>query len=190
LRTLSPPIPAAICLISQAATKVLESLPPEGFLQMTGPVEKIRQQDRRFSITLASIAILTIVAFIILIAQKARAEEDIGGTLTDHSHPGLGRPNSLRLPKPPIDPSGNIVHRNIEIVDTPILIPGPPIDASLLLPTSMKSQPILIDIDVMQVFIPWEFRVTGAFKPVKLEGRQDTELRTGVTPSRPHTRAF
>jgi hypothetical protein len=58
---------------------------------MTGALEKIRQQDRRFFITLASIAILTIVAFIILIAHKARAEV-VEGALTDHSHPGLGRP--------------------------------------------------------------------------------------------------
>ena len=113
---------------------------------------------------IASVVVLTIVAFIILIAHKARAQADVGGALTDHSHPGLGRPNSLRLPKPPIDPSGNIVHRNIEIVDTPTLIPGPRIDASLLLPASMKRRPILIDIDVMQVFIPWEFRVAGAFE--------------------------
>jgi hypothetical protein len=129
---------------------------------MTGPLEKIRQQDWRFFITLASIAILT-VAFIILIAHKAHAQADLVGALTDHSHPGLGRPNSLRLSKPLIDPSGNIVHRNIEIVDTPTLIPGPP-QRSRLLPVSMKSAPILIDIDVMQVFIPWEFRVAGAFE--------------------------
>jgi hypothetical protein len=55
------------------------------------------------------------------------------------------------------------------------LIPGPRIDASLLLPASMKrrssrwawptvSGPILIDIDVMQVFMPWEFRVVGALE--------------------------
>jgi hypothetical protein len=31
------------------------------------------------------------------------------------------------------------------------------------LPASMKS-PILIDIDVMQAFIPWEFRVAGVFE--------------------------
>ena len=42
--------------------------------------------------------------------------------------------------------------------------PGPRIDASLLLPASMKRGPILIDIDVMQVFIPWEFRVAGVLK--------------------------
>jgi hypothetical protein len=131
---------------------------------MTGALEKVHQQDRRFFITLASIAILTIIAVIILIAHKARAEAQVDGALTDHSHPGLSRPNSLRLSKPLIDPSGNIVHRNIEIVDTPTLIPGPPIDASLLLPASMKSGPILINIDVMQVFIPWEFRVAGAFE--------------------------
>jgi hypothetical protein len=124
---------------------------------------------------IASVAVLTIVAFIILIAHKARAQADVRGALTDHSRPGLGRPNSLRLPKPPIDPSGNIVHRNIEIVDTPTLIPGPRIDASLLLPASMKrrssrwawptvSGPILINIDVMQVFMPWEFRVVGALE--------------------------
>ena len=124
---------------------------------------------------IASVVVLTIVAFIILIAHNARAQADVGGALTDHSHPGLGRPNSLRLPKPPIDPSGNIVHRNIEIVDTPTLIPGPRIDASLLLPASMKrrssrwawptvSGPILINIDVMQVFMPWEFRVVGALE--------------------------
>ena len=137
---------------------------------MTGALEKIRQQDRRFFITLASIAILTIVAFIILIAHKARAEV-VEGALTDHSHPGLGRPNNLRLPKPLIDPSGNIAHRNIEIVDTtpPLLIPGPRIDTSLLLPASMKRRPILINIDVMQVFLPWEFRVAGML--MKLEGR-------------------
>ena len=126
---------------------------------------------------IASVAILTIVAFIILIAPKVRAQADVGGALTDHSHPGLGRRNSLRLPKPLIDPSGNIAHRNIEVVDTtpPLLIPGPRIDTSLLLPASMKrrssrwawptvSGPILIDIDVMQVFMPWEFRVVGALE--------------------------
>ena len=144
----------------------LISLPSEGFLQMTGALEKIRQQVRRFFITLASIAIFTIVAFIILIAHEARAQPDVGGALTDNSDPGLGRPNSLRLQKPLIDPSGNIVRRNIEIVDTPILRPGPRIKASLLRPASMKSRLILIDIDVMQVFIPWEFRVTGAFERV------------------------
>jgi hypothetical protein len=145
--------------------------------QRPPPLTNVRgSQDRRFFFTLA----LTIVAFIILITPKARAQADVGGALTDHSHPGLGRPNSLRLPKPPIDPSGNIVHRNIEIVDTPTLIPGPRIDASLLLPASLLpasikrrssrwawptvSGPILIDIDVMQVFIPWEFRVAGAFE--------------------------
>ena len=122
---------------------------------------------------IASVAVLTIVAFIILIAHKAHAQADVRGALTDHSRPGLGRPNSLQLSKPLIDPSGNIVHRNIEIVDTPTLIPGPRIDASLLLPASMKrrssrwawptvSGPILINIDVMQVFMPWEFRVVGA----------------------------
>ena len=122
---------------------------------------------------IASVAVLTIVAFIILIAHKAHAQADVRGALTDHSRPGLGRPNSLRLSKPLIDPSGNIVRRNIEIVDTPTLIPGPRIDASLLLPASMKrrssrwawptvSGPILINIDVMQVFMPWEFRVVGA----------------------------
>jgi len=106
----------------------------------------------------------------------------VGGSMTDRSHPGLGWPNPLRLPKPLIDPSGNIVHRNIEIVNTdsfnaigaeanaspvivrPTLTPGPPINASLLLPASMKGGPILIDIDVMQVFIPWEFRVAGTFE--------------------------
>jgi hypothetical protein len=49
------------------------------------------------------------------------------------------------------------------IIIYPTLIPGPRIDASLLLPASMKS-PILIDIDVMQAFIPWEFRVAGVFE--------------------------
>ena len=99
-------------------------------------------------------------------------DHEVGGSLADRSNPGLGRKNSLRLPAPLRDASGNIVHRNIEIVDTsvfnaidanPTLIPGPRIDASLLLPASMKSGPILIDIDVMQAFIPWEFRVAGAF---------------------------
>jgi hypothetical protein len=146
--------------------------------QRPPPLTNVRDsQDRRFffTLTLASVAILAIVAFIILIAPKARAQADVGGALTDHSRPGLGRPNSLRLPKPPIDPSGNIVHRNIEIVDAPTLIPGPRIDTSLLLPASMKrrssrwawptvSGPILIDIDVMQVFMPWEFRVVGALE--------------------------
>ena len=124
---------------------------------------------------IASVAVLTIVAFIILIAHKARAQADVRGALADHRRPGLGRPNSLRLSKPLIDASGNIVHRNIEIVDTPTLIPGPRIDASLLLPASMKrrssrwawptvSGPVLINIDVMQVFMPWEFRVVGALE--------------------------
>ena len=50
------------------------------------------------------------------------------------------------------------------VIVYPTLIPGPRIDASLLLPASMKGGPILIDIDVMQVFIPWEFRVAGMFE--------------------------
>lgn len=50
------------------------------------------------------------------------------------------------------------------VIVYPTLIPGPRIDASLLLPASMKGGPILIDIDVMQVFIPWEFRMAGMFE--------------------------
>jgi len=88
----------------------------------------------------------------------------VGGALADHSLPGLGRPNPLRLPKPLIDPSGNIVHRNIEIVNTPILTSGPPLVASLLLPTSLHGGSILVNIDIMQLFIPWEHRVAGAFE--------------------------
>ena len=94
--------------------------------------------------------------------QKARAY--VGGALADHSHPGLGWPNPLRLRKPLIDPSGNIVHRNIEIVDTPTSIQGPRVDASLLLPTPLNSGSILVNIDIMQLFIPWEFRVARAFE--------------------------
>ncbi len=93
-----------------------------------------------------------------------KARTYVGGAFADHSHPGLGWPNPLRLPKPLIDPSGNIVHRNIEIVNTPTLIPGPPVVASLLLPASLSSGSILINIDIMQLFIPWEHRVAGAFE--------------------------
>jgi hypothetical protein len=94
--------------------------------------------------------------------HKARAY--VGGALADRSYPGLGWPNPLRLRKPLIDPSGNIVHRNIEIVNSPTLIPRPPVDASLLLPTSLNSGSILINIDIMQLFIPWEYRVAGALE--------------------------
>jgi hypothetical protein len=45
-----------------------------------------------------------------------------------------------------------------------VLRAGPRIKASLLRPATMKSRLIMIDIDVMQVFIPWEFRVAGAFE--------------------------
>jgi hypothetical protein len=44
------------------------------------------------------------------------------------------------------------------------LIPGPPVVASLLLPASLSSGSILINIDIMQLFIPWEHRVAGAFE--------------------------
>ena len=63
-------------------------------------------------------------------------------------HPGLGRPNPLRLPKPLRDANGNLFHhsgRAVEFSTSPIIIH----------PTS---------IDVMQVFIPWEFRVMGLFE--------------------------
>jgi len=88
----------------------------------------------------------------------------VGGAFADHSHPGLGRPNPLRLPKPLIDPSGNIIHRNIEIVNTPTLIPGPPVYALLLLPISLDGGSILVNIDIMQLFIPWEHRIAGPFE--------------------------
>jgi len=102
--------------------------------------------------------------------QNARVE--VGSSLADRSNPGLGRPNPLRLPAPLRDANGNLLHhsgRPVEVRASPVIIyppriPGPPIDAPLLLPASMKSGPILIDIDVMQVFIPWEFRVAGAFE--------------------------
>jgi hypothetical protein len=102
--------------------------------------------------------------------QQAPAE--VGGSLTDRSNPGLGRPNPLRLSRPLRDANGNLLHhsgRPVEVSASPVLIyptliPGPRIDASLLLPASMRSGPILIDIDVMQMFIPWEFRVAGVFK--------------------------
>jgi hypothetical protein len=98
--------------------------------------------------------------------------DEVVGSLTDRSNPGLGRPNPLRLPAPLRDANGNLLHhsgRPVEVSASPViiyptLIPGPRIDASLLLPASMKSGPILIDVDVMQVFIPWEFRVVGAFE--------------------------
>jgi hypothetical protein len=98
--------------------------------------------------------------------------DEVVGSLTDRSNPGLGRPNPLRLSRPLRDANGNLLHhsgRPVEVSTSPViiyptLIPGPRIDASLLLPASMKSGPILIDIDVMQVFIPWEFRVAGMFE--------------------------
>lgn len=76
--------------------------------------------------------------------QKTPAE--IGGWLVDH--PGLGRPNPLRLGKPLRDANGNLLHHS-----------GRPVEISassvIIYPTS---------IDVMQMFIPWEFRVTGMFE--------------------------
>lgn len=105
--------------------------------------------------------------------QMSRAQTtDQTGSLVDRSDPGLGRPNPLRLSRPLRDANGNLLHhsgKQIELSASPVivyptLIPGPRIDASLLLPASMKSGPILIDIDVMQVFIPWEFRVAGMFE--------------------------
>ena len=119
-----------------------------------------------------------------------RSHESEGGSLAPHRYrrplrggrlhsavddpnvEGLGRPNPLRLSRPLRDANGNLLHhsgKQIELSASPVivyptLIPGPRIDASLLLPASMKSGPILIDIDVMQVFIPWEFRVTGMFE--------------------------
>ena len=77
--------------------------------------------------------------------QEARA--DVGGSQVE-PHPGLGRPNPLRLSKPLRDANGNLFHhsgRPVEISASPIMIH----------PTS---------IDVMQVFIPWEFRVAGMFE--------------------------
>jgi hypothetical protein len=99
--------------------------------------------------------------------HEARAE--VGGTLTDRSNAGLGRPNPLRLSRPLRDANGNLLHhsgRPVEVSASPViiyptLIPGPRIDTSLLLPASMKSGPMSIDIDVMQVFIPWEFQLVG-----------------------------
>ena len=71
---------------------------------------------------------------------------EIGGWLVDH--PGLGRPNPLRLGKPLRDANGNLLHHS-----------GRPVEISassvIIYPTS---------IDVMQMFIPWEFRVTGMFE--------------------------
>ena len=77
--------------------------------------------------------------------QKARA--GVGGSFVE-PHPGLGRPNPLRLPKPLRDANGNLFHHSggpVEIRASPVII----------YPTS---------IDVMQVFMPWEFRVTGTFE--------------------------
>ena len=105
--------------------------------------------------------------------QMSRAQTtDQTGSLADRSNPGLGRPNPLQLSRPLRDANGNLLHhsgKQIElsastVIVYPTLIPGPRIDASLLLPASMKGGPILIDIDVMQVFIPWEFRVAGMFE--------------------------
>jgi hypothetical protein len=77
--------------------------------------------------------------------QKTPAEIG-GGWLIDH--PGLGRPNPLRLGKPLRDANGNLLHHS-----------GRPVEISvssvIVYPTS---------IDVMQMFIPWEFRVTGMFE--------------------------
>lgn len=80
-------------------------------------------------------------------ANDHKARTDVGGSLVE-PHPGLGRPNPLRLSKPLRDANGNLLHhsgRPIEISTSPIII----------YPTS---------IDVMQVFIPWEFRVAGMFE--------------------------
>ena len=76
--------------------------------------------------------------------QKNPAE--IGGWLVDQ--PGLGRPNPLRLGKPLRDANGNLLHhsgRPVEISASSVIIYPTP-------------------IDVMQMFIPWEFRVTGMFE--------------------------
>jgi hypothetical protein len=77
--------------------------------------------------------------------QKARAE--IGASFVEPP-PGLGRSNPLRLAKPLRDANGNLFHhsgRPVEISASPVTI----------YPTS---------VDVMQVFIPWEFRVMGLFE--------------------------
>ena len=77
--------------------------------------------------------------------QKTRTE--IGGSFVE-PHPGLGRPNPLRLAKPLRDANGNLFHhsgRPVEMSAAPVII----------YPTS---------IDLMQVFMPWEFRVAGLFE--------------------------
>jgi hypothetical protein len=66
-------------------------------------------------------------------------------------HPGLGQPNPFRLPMPLRDANGNLLHhsgRPVEVSDSPVSV-------IIFYPTS---------IDVMQVFIPWEFRVAGVFE--------------------------
>ena len=77
--------------------------------------------------------------------QKARA--GVGGSFVE-PHPGLGRPNPLRMAKPLRDANGNLFRHS-----------GRPVE--------IRASPVIIypaSIDVMKVFIPWEFRVTGMFE--------------------------
>jgi hypothetical protein len=55
--------------------------------------------------------------------HEARAE--VGGSLTDRSNAGLGRPNPLRLLRPLRDANGNLLHhsgRPVEVSASPIKI--------------------------------------------------------------------
>jgi len=80
------------------------------------------------------------------IAHSPKIRAEVEGSMVE-PHPGLGRPNPLRLAKPLRDANGNLFHhsgRPVQITASPVTIYPTP-------------------IDVMQVFIPWEFRVTGVF---------------------------
>jgi hypothetical protein len=80
--------------------------------------------------------------------EKARAA--VRGSFVE-PHPGLGRPNPLQLPKPLRDANGNLLHHS----GRPVEISASPVSVMIFYAAS---------INVMRVFIPWEFRVAGAFK--------------------------
>jgi len=92
--------------------------------------------------------------------------------------------NPLQLPKPALDANGMAIHHSgaplvvfvseDEFTDLdaqadkgpsifyPALLPGLPV--LILEPREMTGWPLLVDIDVQQVFTPWEFRIAGAFE--------------------------
>lgn len=82
-----------------------------------------------------------------------------------------GKQNSLKLPKPNLDPSGNITHHSgrplnsVEIAKGPSifypdLMPGPGVNGSMLRPDGMTWWPVLIDVDEQPQFVPWQKRIS------------------------------